>query len=196
MHIISLGGVGGCDLAYALRSLKRPTYPYNWLITTQSFVIRSFNNISNFFTFDDDSLLHGDTMLRDKHKKAVMLHDFTNFALEKKGVMEKYERRFQRVKEALEDDQEILFVRICDNLEESLHPVNVYEPIFEREQEDVGKWSDFISELGKRYNKKIRLLIITNRKDVFNAFFQNVVVRFTKEYKNSEKIKQLIEEEM
>ena len=196
MHIISLGGVGGCDLAYALRSLNRPTYPYNWLITTQSFVILSFNNISNFFTFDDNSLLHGDTMLRDKHKKAVMLHDFTNYALEKESVIKKYERRFQRIKEALEDDQEILFVRIYDNLEESLQPEHVYEPIFEREQEDIKKWSVFVSELGKKYGKKIRLLIITNRKDIFNTFFQNVVVRFTKEYKNSEKIKQLIEEEM
>jgi len=196
MHIISLGGVGGCDLAYALRSLNRPTYPYNWLITTQSFVILSFNNISNFFTFDDNSLLHGDTMLRDKHKKAVMLHDFTNYALEKESVIKKYERRFNRLQEALEDGQEILFVRIYDNLEESLQPEHVYEPIFEREQEDIAKWSAFASELGKKYGKKIRLLIITNRKDIFNTFFQNVVVRFTKEYKNSEKIKQLIEEEM
>ena len=196
MHIISLGGVGGCDLAYALRSLNRPTYPYNWLISAQSFVIRSFNNISNFFTFDDNSLLHGDTMLRDKHKKAVMLHDFTNFALEKDSVIKKYERRFKRLQEALEDGQDILFVRIYDNLEESLQPAHVYEPIFEREQEDIKKWSDFISELGKRYGKKIRLLLITNIHDYTCFQLQNVVVRFTKHYKNSDIIKQLIEEEM
>jgi hypothetical protein len=37
MKIISLGGIGGCDLAEALRKLNQPTYPYDWLITTQSF---------------------------------------------------------------------------------------------------------------------------------------------------------------
>ena len=41
MKIISLGGIGGCDLATALRKLNQQTYPYNWLITTQSFIIKS-----------------------------------------------------------------------------------------------------------------------------------------------------------
>jgi len=77
-----------------------------------------------------------------------------------------------------------------------LQPAHVYEPIFEREQEDIKKWSDFISELGKRYGKKIRLLLITNIHDYTCFQLQNVVVRFTKHYKNSDIIKQLIEEEM
>ena len=42
MKIISLGGVGGCDLAQSLRDLNQPTYPYDWLITSQSFIIKSF----------------------------------------------------------------------------------------------------------------------------------------------------------
>ena len=48
MKLISLGGVGGCNLAFTLRKLNQPTYPYNWLITTQSFVIDSFLKFENF----------------------------------------------------------------------------------------------------------------------------------------------------
>jgi hypothetical protein len=34
MKIISLGGIGGCELAKALRNLNQPAYPYDWMITT------------------------------------------------------------------------------------------------------------------------------------------------------------------
>jgi hypothetical protein len=53
MNIISLGGIGGCDIAQALRELNQPAYPYDWIISTQSFVINSFDNINNFFIFDE-----------------------------------------------------------------------------------------------------------------------------------------------
>ena len=79
MKIISLGGIGGCELATALRNLNQPTYPYDWLITTQTFIINSFNDINNFFVFDEKYVYNEKLLVYDK--KAIMLHDFNNFLL-------------------------------------------------------------------------------------------------------------------
>ena len=82
MKLISLGGIGGCDLAEALRKLNQPTYPYDWLITTQSFIIDSFNDFNSFFAFDAKYVYDTEKLLV-YNKKAIMLHDFNNFALQK-----------------------------------------------------------------------------------------------------------------
>jgi len=163
MKIISLGGICGCELAKALRKLNQPAYPYDWLITTQSFVIRSFNNFKRFFNFDDESYLYKHDKLIDENKKAIMLHDFQNYDAEKSGVVQKYKRRFERLNQALSgDDESILFVRICDNVEEPLTPNNYYNNILTREKEDYWKWNEFIQTQETIYNKKMKLLLITN----------------------------------
>jgi hypothetical protein len=114
MKIISLGGVGGCDLAQALRDLKQPAYPYDWLITTQSFIIDSFNDFNNFLNFDNN-YIHDTTKLLVHDKKAIMLHDFYDFDLQKEEVIAKYKRRFDRLNNCLQSEEDILFVRICNN---------------------------------------------------------------------------------
>ena len=76
MKFISLGGVGGCDVASSLRAVvNQPSYPYDWLISAQSFVIDSFLNFENFFEIDE-RFVHNKTFLLNKNKNAVMLHDF------------------------------------------------------------------------------------------------------------------------
>ncbi len=113
MKIISLGCVGGCDLAGSLRKLNQMTYPYDWLITTQSFIINSFDNINinNFFKFDN-KYVYDRQLLLEENKKAIMLHDFNNFELEKENVMIKYTRRFERLNMDLNNGEDILFVRM------------------------------------------------------------------------------------
>ena len=42
---ISLGGAGGCGIAQYLKILNnnnQPTYPYDWIVSSQSFIINSF----------------------------------------------------------------------------------------------------------------------------------------------------------
>jgi hypothetical protein len=194
IKIISLGGVGGCDLATALRNMNQLTHPYDWLVTTQSFVLRSFNNFENFFTFDEKYSYHNDTYFIDKDKKAVMPHDFTgNFNLEKDKVISKYKRRFERLNENLNSDEDILFVRIYDNLEEHLIPNNFYDNIFDRDEEDIEKWDEFISHTQKKYNKKIKLLIISSKENIVKKQYSNVIVYFTKQHKYNNIIHQIIE---
>ena len=70
MKLISLGGIGGCDLAESLRSLHQEAYPYDWLITTQTFIINSFNDFNKFFVFDT-SYIYNETNLLTVDKKAI-----------------------------------------------------------------------------------------------------------------------------
>jgi hypothetical protein len=191
MKIISLGGIGGCDLAQALRNANQQTYPYDWLITTQSFIINSFNNINNFFAFDE-KYLHNDKYLLVDNKKAIMLHDFNNFFLQKEDVIAKYKRRFERLNDSLNSKEDILFVRIYDNLEEDLAPY--YNNIFIRDEEDIQKWEIFINDIRIKYNKKIKLLIITSKENICSKTYNNIILFFTKQHKNNKIIYNIIQD--
>jgi hypothetical protein len=193
MKIISLGGIGGCTLAQALRYLNQPSYPYDWLITTQSFIINSFNCLNNFFVFDE-KYVYDDNKLLTYNKTAIMLHDFNNFFLQKEDVINKYKRRFQRLNDSLNSNEDILFVRIYDNLQEELIPKDYYKNILNRDEEDINKWDFFIQELQSKYNKKIRLLIITNRDDICNKMYNNIILYFIKEHKDNKIIYDAIQD--
>ena len=178
-------------------SLNQLTYPYDWLITIQSFVLNSFNNFENFFTFEE-KYLYDNTNLVDKNNKAVMIHDFNkqNFILDKDKVIEKYKRRFNRLNDDLNRNNNILFVRVCDNLNERLLPLNTYETFLVREEEDIEKWEKFIFDINIKYNnnnkKKIKLLVITNIEDICKKTYNNIIMYFNKEYQNSDIISDII----
>lgn len=180
MEIISLGGVGGCQLASALRIRKFETYPYDWLITSQSFIIDSFDNIDNFFNFED-SYVYQNNNLVSKNKNAVMLHDFTNFQTQKNDVIEKYKRRFNRLSESLKNKDKILFVRVMENLQEILYPLNFYDNIFIREEENMTIWEEFIKNIKEKYNCDFHLLLITNETKYLNKSqsYKDITISYT-----------------
>lgn len=193
MRLISLGGIGGCELAKALRNLDQLTYPYDWLITTQSFIIDSFNDFNKFFVFDE-KYVYDNTKLLDYNKKAIILHDFNNFALQKEDVISKYKRRFERLNNCLYENDDILFIRIYDNLEENLVPIDYYNNILIRDKEDMQKWEQFMNYVQNKYNKKTKLLIITNREDICNKTYNNIIIHFTKEHNNHKIIYDVIQD--
>lgn len=177
MKIISLGGVGGCPLKDVLKKLNYPTYPYDWLFTTQSYIINNFNNFDKFFCFDT-KYVYDNNKLLNENKTAIMLHDFTNFDLEKMMLLQKYKRRFERLNDALLCDEDILFIRLYDNLEVDLVPLHYYDNIFVREKEDIEKWNDFIKNLIIIYKKNIKLLLIEKKndapiEDIIKNYLQN-----------------------
>ena len=123
MTVISLGGVGGCQIAGILRKLNYLTYPYDWLICAQSFVIDSFLYINNFFTYNN-TYVYDTTKLISPKFNAIMLHDFNNYLLEEKNIINKYNRRFERLYNSLENKEPILFIRYIDNLSIPLENMN------------------------------------------------------------------------
>jgi hypothetical protein len=161
MYFISLGGVGGCTLAEALRRLNQKTHPYDWLISSQSFVMTSFFDKSCFFD-ESSSFVHNKTNLIMANKSAIMLHDFIDYDHERRAVQEKYHRRFDRLYEMLlSSNVDILFIRIIDNLSVNLVPLNYYNDIYNREEENFEEWDQFMDDLNKKFHSHHNLLLLS-----------------------------------
>ena len=179
MTVISLGGVGGCQIAGILRKLNYLTYPYDWLICAQSFVIDSFLDINNFFTYNN-TYVYDTTKLISPKFNAIMLHDFNNYLLEEKNIINKYNRRFERLYNSLENKEPILFIRYIDNLSIPLIPEKYYNNIYIREYESINIWEEFINMLSIKYKKNIYLLLIISDKELIynnlnNKLFINII---------------------
>lgn len=161
MILINLGGVGGCVITDAINSLipgqeGQARYPYDWLVSNQTFVIESFLNIDKFFDFNDE------TQLRDHHfliksKNAFSAHDFKDYNKDKEIIKAKYERRFARLQDAMDSKEPILFIRILDH--EPPHPE--WHDIFITESESIPRWIEFVNNLASKFNKNIFLLILS-----------------------------------
>ena len=190
MKVVSLGGVGGCPLAQALRSLNYPAGPYDWLLTTQSFIENSFDNYDNFFKFDE-SFVYTTGILLAPDKKALMIHDFVHFESQKDGVVEKYKRRFLRLRDTLRGNDDILFVRHFDNIAKELKPLGFYNDLLIRDDEDLLRWDKFVTGLQSTTTNKIKLLVITDQEDT--RVFENVIVKCLKE-RNPQDISDSIQE--
>ena len=176
MKLISLGGVGGCNLAFALRKLNQPTYPYNWLISTQSFVIDSFLKFENFFEIDE-KYLHGKQTLLNKNKTAIMLHDFKKF--DKNEVTDKFKRRYSRLKDAMQASEGVLFIRAMEDLEVPMIPEGKYDDIFKREEDQIQLWSEFLNQQQNKFNKEIKMLLLAhNEKLVKTTNNPNLFVKY------------------
>jgi hypothetical protein len=193
MEIISLGGVGGCQLAQVLRKYNYSAYPYDWLITNQSFVIDSFDSFDNFFVFDEFHVYRSNYLL-DKWKRAIMLHDFVDFNSEKDKIIEKYRRRFERLHHALTNNKKLLFVRIMENIDEKLHPLEFYDSIYVREEEDIHQWEQLIQTIIDTYKCSCHLLLISNEvKYISSPSYKNITIAYT-ENKEADSIYRIIDE--
>jgi hypothetical protein len=191
---ISLGGVGGCALAEALRGADQPSYPYDWLITAQSFIEESFNDMGGFFEFAEE-LVHDATKLLTRRRNAIMLHDFADFRAQRADVIAKYARRFARLDAALRGPRPILFVRGADDLGAPLSPRKYYDQIFTREAEDVGRWSALMAAVSARYNKRCELLFVcADAGDPHPHSHSHVTVRALPDPKNVAALQALISE--
>ena len=200
MKLISLGGVGGCNLAFALRKLNQPTYPYNWLITTQSFVIDSFLKFENFFQIDKE-YLHGKRTLLNKNKTAIMLHDFKKF--DKNEVTDKFKRRYSRLKDAMQASEDVLFIRAMEDMEAPMIPKGKYDDIFKREEDEIQLWSGFLNQQQNKFNKEIKMLLLahneklvkpTNNPNLFIEYVEKIYGNRRQERPNVGRIVKKIKE--
>lgn len=184
MRFINIGGVGSCQVTEALKILNKSQerYPYDWLICSQSFILDTFENIifkennnilnnirNHFFDFEDEKYIEGYNFF-NKNKNAFSPHDIhVNFPynnINAKNILEKYHRRFLRLKEALENtsNEDILFIRRTEN-----EPYHIeWENLYKNESENFVLWQDFINKLNEKYKKNIKLLILTTNLEEYN----------------------------
>lgn len=198
--IISLGGVGGCDLATTLRELNQEAYPYDWMITSQTFVMDSFNQFDRFFEFDEQFIYVHPTMMRHqknlltRSKNAIMNHDFKkDFHSDVKQVVEKYKRRFARLQNTLQTEDVLWFVRIQDNTTCPLYPPNYYDEYYIREPESITKWDHFMDTINRQYKIRGKLLLISDTEVPSEHVKHVVFVQVTNtEKQNTECLKKII----
>ena len=64
---ISLGGFGGCAISETLSSLNldKGRSPFDWIHSTQDFVISVFNDKNNYFIFKEKYVV-GQYLINDK----------------------------------------------------------------------------------------------------------------------------------
>ena len=168
MIFINLGGLGGCRVTDIMINLgiKKETYPYDWIFSNQNFVIDSIlSNGSNFFIFEDSYVVSTQHLI-SPNKNAALVHDFYGDFNEKKDIIiNKYKRRIDRLFNAINTQEEILFIRdIVDTPEHRLpYFEKVDVPGYQIESDDIIKWDAFITKINeKNYNCKLLLLSRNN----------------------------------
>ena len=168
MIFINLGGLGGCRVTDTMINLgiKKETYPYDWIFSNQNFVIDSIlSNGSNFFIFEDSYVVSTQHLI-SPNKNAALVHDFYGDFNEKKDIIiNKYKRRIDRLFNAINTQEEILFIRdIVDTPEHRLpYFEKVDVPGYQIESDDIIKWDAFITKINKKnYNCKLLLLSRNN----------------------------------
>ena len=183
MKIISAGGVGGCDITQAIQRIftELPRYPYDWFLTNQSFIIRTISKIDTkqFIDFSDKTKIHGNEVHVDE-LDVLSVHDLPDSYDEEiiQKIKDKYQRRLERLTDALVSDEPILFVRLANNTETSPNWKNRFHSV----RDDFSKWVEFIKYLNMYYKKPIYLLVITMNEKEYeeNQMFEcdNVMIRF------------------
>jgi len=164
---ISLGGFGGCSISESLSSLNldKGRSPFDWIHSTQDFVISVFNDKNNYFIFEEKYVVGG-YLVNDK-LNGLILHDFVNlkdFKLKKQKLMEKYNRRLKRL---LNNKDNCIFVRyLISNDGEAYNIFDEPKPIiFKAKKDDINKWVNFM----KMY-KNSSIILITNNINNFNSY--------------------------
>jgi hypothetical protein len=188
MKVISLGGVGGCTITQSIQLLvqDQERYPYDWMLTNQSFVIETILDNNNFINFDDETEFNNNE-ISVKTRDCLSVHDFSsyeNYVNTRDNVKEKYNRRFHRLNQALSSNEPILFIRISNNTPTAESWIGR----FESKPDDIQKWIDFIQYLEKYFTKPIFLLIITMVQTEYNEHkekFSNEKQKYLRMYKNS-----------
>lgn len=161
MHIINLGGYGGCTLTEVIRRFDQPAYPFDWNITSQDFVIKCILTNGKYYFNFDDNLVFETTILLSQNNDAYLCHDFKDWNSQKQEVKSKYERRINRLMNAIESTNHILFCRHLIDKD----PYNKYSPCripFTREYDEIYKWENFMNEINKKRNGKTNLILFTN----------------------------------
>ena len=172
MKIISLGGVGGCDIPQSIQRIIPPIrHPYDWILANQTFVMRTLINNNDFFNFTDKTKIIGKTVFVNE-LDGMSVHDFPdtidedNYDIITDSINKKYNRRFARLNEALNYDEPILFIRIANNMPQ----IKEWDNIFNSVPDNFQKWVEFIQYLNDFFKKPIYLLIFTNNEEEYNTY--------------------------
>jgi hypothetical protein len=187
-NLVSIGGCGGCPVIQAINDVVggQAALPYDWLMTTQSFVIRSFLQQDTFIDFSNSNNVRDGTKMITNERDAMSIHDFSSHEQEKSDVISKYKRRFDRLNEIMESDEPVLLIRRTIN--EPLSNINEWreKELIYAVNDNFVLWANFRNKLSSTYNKpNIYILLMTESLEEYtsNKYLEseNVFIRHCQE---------------
>lgn len=174
-NIINLGGYGGCELTFVIKKFDQPTYPFDWNVTTQNFVVNCILSEGKYyFTFDNDDLVFEKNILLSENKDAFLCHDFTDWDSQKENVISKYSRRLDRLLSLINSKEEIVFCRHLIDKD----PYNNYSYCripFIIEYDELDIWEYFMEEMVKKRSGQTKLVLFTNN-PLLNTSSKNIFI--------------------
>lgn len=187
MKIISIGC--NCDARIFIKKhFNSESYPFDWIWSNIDFVINTFER--DYFEFTECEKLNPVWDPPNKHTyifnnnckgdnnricSAVSVHDADNqsqtqYISNIQSINEKYTRRFKRLYDALNQDEEIILIRKVLSKEQGAVKKNF----------DTNEKINYLSELlSKKFKAKISICIVDNEGHINKNNISNSIKLFT-----------------
>lgn len=193
MLFISLGGAGGCGIAQDLKKINtQATYPFDWTLCKQSFVLNCFTNIligsnpitttvlrEHFIDFGKEEYYYRtatNIYVENKNRNVISLHDFGNgFPYNSINILSMegtYIRRLNRLRNVLESTDPIVFIRRMNHSFIGFGKKSPEHGSEEPNFDDYMLWFEFREQISKQYNKEIYIVLLIYNNDIFNIIKQ------------------------
>ena len=186
MYILSLGGVGGCELGRVCRFFNGQAHPFDWNVVRHDFVQDVINSMGNIFFRFTPQLVLG-TMIKSTDKRYILLHDKIS---DLPGVQDKYTRRLERLLDAFKHNKSLLCLRIMCCVDEPMDAT--YRQIFDVCHESANDWIPFINKW-RSTNPSILLILFEKftMQEILNPVPGVIVVR-TPRYKDPKCLREIV----
>jgi len=206
LKLISLGGCGGCGIRMEIEKIKnQPSYPYDWIICSQNFVMNSFFDYTKFINFVKNNFNISHPYHYNENTNVVdgiAIHDKYGYI-----TYEKYKKRFERLHETISNkSNKIVFIRLLtdsDNIAHVIyskinksmqgyyyddysyqlipnqHIIQTLEVIdsFKDQSCQINKWIDFMTNITTHFdNKNCTLILISNYTDITSKVSDNIYI--------------------
>lgn len=211
LHLISLGGCGGCGIRMEIEKIKNQlSYPYDWIVSSQNFVINSFfeyttnfiNFVENKFNISTPYHYNENTNVID----GIAIHDHYNHI-----TYEKYKKRFERLHTTISNkSNKIVFIRLLTDShniasviyskinksiqgyyydDNAIHLIPNNDIIktlevinsFKNQPCQINKWIDFMKNITTHFdNKNCTLILFSDSCNITSKIDDNVYI--TKSY--------------
>lgn len=185
MKYINLGGLGGCRITFGLNEcgLRTESYPFDWNMATQQFVLNYYYN-NKFFIFEDQYVVSPKYLVSPEND-AFLCHDFDNdWDIKKEDIILKYTRRLNRFRDVINSDEKIIFCRDCvDKVEHRNFITMECLPNFNILEDSIIKWEYFINTINANRSIPCKLLLFTSDKSI-NSYNDNIIITYLNKCEN------------
>ena len=175
IKFISLGGGGACGIRMKIEKiLNQPSYIYDWLVSSQDFIIDTIFDYKNFIDFSNTmnmNIQHPYHFNLDKNYiDAFALHH--NFEKKNKLI---FENRFNRLQDTLKNYKCVLIRLMIDKNNDACI-------VYSKNINNIEHYTDNNNKFNDKYELKTSFKNYVDEIDKWQTFYKNI----TTFYKNND----------